>query len=92
MKRWGHHPALIGYEPVNEPSHTNKQALKHFYRKVREVVRSNAADWVYTVLHDGFATDLLVSLDLFEDWDKVAFDVHGYLAWNPRRKTIEDYC
>ena len=33
MERWGHHPAVYAFEPVNEPwEHSDMPTLKDFYR------------------------------------------------------------
>ena len=40
LKKFGSHPALIGFEPVNEPWLTNDIVLlSDFYRKVRKLVQ-----------------------------------------------------
>jgi hypothetical protein len=44
------------------------------------------------VFTDGFITDWNLWKDLFDDWDRVALDKHGYLAWNQRHESIEEYC
>jgi hypothetical protein len=82
LQRWGSHPALIGFEPVNEPKNTNLVVLKDFYRQVRKLVQRYAPQ-AYFVFHDGFHEDWNIWQDLFEkdDQEKVAIDTHGYYAF-----------
>lgn len=92
LKRFGNHSAVIGYEPVNEPSHLTSVALKEFYREVRKLVQRYAPQ-AYFVFHDSFDQDYEAWKDLFveEDRHMVAVDHHGYLAWT-MNATVEEYC
>ena len=81
--RWGRHPALIGFEPVNEPwRNTPLYMLKAHYRDVRNLMKKHAPD-AYFVFHDSFRTKWEDWTDLFgrHDRHKVAIDHHHYTAW-----------
>lgn len=83
LKRYGSHPALIGFEPVNEPYATNDiHLLMDFYRVVRKLVQRYAPQ-AYFVFHDSFRADDGHWWQLFADgdWDKVAMDHHSYMAF-----------
>ena len=84
MGRWGSHPALIGFSPVNEPwQNTPFDWLKDYYRNVRDIVRKHAPE-AYFVFHDSFRPAYKHWADLFEPDDryKVAVDHHHYIAWS----------
>lgn len=54
LKRWGSHPAFVGFTPVNEPWWASDlTVLKGFYRDVRKLVQQHAPG-AYFVFHDSF--------------------------------------
>lgn len=98
LKRFGSHPSVIGYEPINEPWLTNDiTLLADFYREVRKLVQRYAPQ-AYFVFHDSFRPGDPTWLNLFPDgdWDKVAMDHHAYMAfWDYEETNIlppEYYC
>lgn len=94
MDKWGQHPALYAFEPVNEPwQHSDLPTLKDFYRSARDIIRKSNPD-VKFVFHDSFLTSHRVWNDLFADDDSmnVVMDTHKYLAWNHKLDTIDEYC
>ena len=94
MARWGNHPAVYAFEPVNEPWWASDfPALKGFYRRARNVVREANPDLVF-VFHDAFTPRADTWNDLFEDDDigNVAMDTHAYMAWWEHKNDIPMYC
>ena len=93
LLRWGNHPALIGFEPVNEPwKYTDLRVLKILYRDVRKMMQRLAPD-KYFVFHDSFRP-------LYEHWDDLfdgndtnltAVDHHPYVAWK-FLPTVDEVC
>lgn len=83
LKKFGSHPALIGYEPVNEPLQTTDiHLLADYYRAVRKLVQRYSPH-AYFVFHDSFRPTDPMWPQLFADgdWHKVAMDRHGYMAF-----------
>lgn len=94
LDRWGNHPAMYAFEPVNEPwEHSDLTVLKTFYRNVRKIVQEKAPHLKF-VFHTSFIFDHNVWNDLFpdDDHENVVLDTHFYTAWDPRRANIGEYC
>lgn len=54
MEKWGNHPALYAFEPVNEPwEKSDFGLLKYFYQQAREIIRKVNPNVIFT-FHDGF--------------------------------------
>ena len=93
LQRWGKHPALIGFEPVNEPWwFTDLRVLKILYRDVRKLVKEHAPG-KYFVFHNSFRREYKYWDDLFDQDDRelVAVDDHLYVAWQ-FNETVKDVC
>jgi len=93
MERYGRHPALYAFEPINEPWWNSDYAvLKGYYRAARNIIRSINPDVIFT-FHDGFMYDADMWNDLFEDNDlhNVVMDTHFYQAWWGKG-ALPDYC
>ena len=91
LERFGSHPAVMGFEPVNEPWLTNDiNLLADFYRECRKLVQRYAPQ-AYFVFHDRFSPDHEMWLNLFGDgdWDKVAMDHHAYMAFWDYNETYD---
>lgn len=87
MQRFGRHPALWGIQPVNEPTPIDSNALMDFYERAYQVVRSLSECWI--TFSDAYLLleDTPIWLDFFRqhfyDFEKVALDLHLYLAHRP---------
>jgi len=93
MDRYGNHPALYAFEPLNEPWWgSDYDVLKSYYRQAREIIRSKNPDVVFT-FHDGFSFSADLWNDLFadDDMDNVVIDTHFYQAWWGRMD-LDGYC
>jgi len=76
------HPAVIAFEPVNEPwAATPLPLLKEFYWKVYILVQKRAPHWV-TVLHDSFRFSTAFWGGFLHGCPNFALDTHIYLAWS----------
>lgn len=92
LEKWGNHPALYAFEPVNEPwANSNMTVLKNFYRQVRSQIQDVNPNITF-VFHDAFQFSGDVWNDLFEDTDKVVLDTHFYTAWWGANYDINSYC
>ncbi len=97
MERYGHHPAVYAFEPMNEPWWTNDlDILKQWYRDAREIVRSVNPNTIF-VFHESFRRDAALWNDLFpdDDMENVVLDTHPYMAfWTGDLvfETAEEYC
>jgi hypothetical protein len=83
MEKYGLHPAVYAFEPVNEPWWASDMGvLKDFYRKARNIVRSVNPSVIFT-FHDAFAFNADLWNDLFadDDMENVVLDTHFYQAW-----------
>lgn len=93
MARFGSHPALYAFEPINEPWwNSDYDVLKNYYRQAREIIRTVNPNVIFT-FHDGFSFSADRWNDLFDDDDmeNVVMDTHQYQAWwgaNP----LSGYC
>lgn len=93
MGRYGHHPALYAFEPINEPWWASDfDVLKDFYRQARQIIREVNPDVIFT-FHDGFAFSSGMWNDLFadDDMENVVMDTHQYQAWWSR-SNLSQYC
>jgi glucan 1,3-beta-glucosidase len=76
------HPAVIAFEPVNEPwAATPLPLLKAFYWQVYSHVQEHAPHWV-TVLHDSFRFNTKFWGDFLHNCPNFAIDTHIYQAWS----------
>jgi len=94
MQRWGNHPAVFAFSPVNEPwENSDISTLKDYYRATRQIMREANPDLTF-VFHDSFHTDGAVWNDMFPDNDmeNVALDTHIYMAWETPKTKITDFC
>lgn len=93
MDRYGNHPALYAFEPLNEPWWgSDYDVLKSYYRQAREIIRNKNPDVVFT-FHDGFSFSAALWNDLFadDDMENVVIDTHFYQAWWGRMD-LDGYC
>ena len=95
LQRWGSHSAVIGFQPINEPTEfTPLDYLKDYYRRVRKLVKRYAPQ-AYFVFHESFRFSWDTWKDLFApgDWNKVAVDHNGYTAWaNKPYESVQEAC
>ena len=93
MDRYGRHPALYAFEPINEPWWGSDYAvLKGYYREARNIIRDVNPDVIFA-FHDGFNFSDSMWNDLFDDDDmnNVVLDTHFYQAWWGKQ-ALSDYC
>lgn len=93
MDRWGDHPALYAFEPINEPWWgSDYDVLKEYYRGARNIIRDKNPNVTFT-FHDGFNFSAGMWNDLFadDDMENVVMDTHQYQAWWGT-STLSDYC
>lgn len=94
MERWGSHPALYAFEPVNEPWWASDlSVLKEYYKQARTAIQASNPDVLF-VFHDAFQPYADTWNDLFDDDDmeNVVMDNHSYMAWWERKDYIGAYC
>jgi len=97
MERYGHHPAVYAFEPMNEPWwNSDLPTLKSFYREAREIVRGINPKTIF-VFHESFRRDAAIWNDLFpdDDMENVVLDTHPYMAfWTGDLvfNTTKEYC
>jgi len=95
LDKWGMHPALYAFEPVNEPWWSSDLAvLKGFYRQVRDLVREKTNPGTKFVFHDSFHFDHNVWNEMFadDDHEDVVMDTHQYWAWYGAQDSVGGYC
>lgn len=94
LKRWGSHPAMAAYEPVNEPWwSSDMDTLFQFYRDTRKMVQKYSPDSKF-VFHNAFQYNHYLWNNLFadDDHENVVMDHHYYQAWNQNMNTTEQFC
>ena len=80
VDRYGNHPALYAFEPLNEPWWgSDYNVLKSYYRQARDIIRNKNPNVVFT-FHDGFTFSADMWNDLFadDDMENVVIDTHFY--------------
>jgi glucan 1,3-beta-glucosidase len=95
LHEYGTYSSFHSLSPVNEPwTNSDKDTLKNFYRKVREVMRDYNHDLVFVFGDFSSQLDADYWNDLFEDDDmeNVVMDTHLYLAFGGMMDTASEYC
>ncbi|NLG81299.1 MAG: cellulase family glycosylhydrolase [Bacilli bacterium] len=81
--RYHKHPALWGFEVLNEPHFSiDIKLIQDFYRKSYEVIRKHTNKTI--VFHDSFRPEDASWKQFFEALDNVCFDLHLYHCFDEK--------
>lgn len=88
-ERYGHHPALVGINPLNEPhSSLPLTTLASYYQECHRIIRDGAHGGVRTIVSDSFRPLEMQQELLARGLQDVVLDIHLYRVFDSRYRTL----
>lgn len=91
VRRFGRHPAVIGFEVLNEPDigAVGEKTLLDYYRAAYGAIRANGPPTLAVIVHDAYRPELMSRLLRRHRLFDVVLDVHLYQLFTPEDRKLK---